>query len=86
MSTTSLHLPSVCALLEKRSANSLTIVVVVCVYSTLNSECKIQNVAGLSKAELFQLAQDAAEFVFAGDELKRSLRELFERVGKELTT
>jgi adenosine deaminase len=43
-------------------------------------------VAGLSKAELFQLAQDAVEFVFAGDELKRSLRELFERVGKELTT
>lgn len=54
--------------------------------SLSNEYYLVASTFGLSKAELFQLAQDAVEFVFAGDELKRSLRELFERVGKELTT
>uniref|UniRef100_A0A0E0LPC5 Adenosine deaminase domain-containing protein n=1 Tax=Oryza punctata TaxID=4537 RepID=A0A0E0LPC5_ORYPU len=54
--------------------------------SLSNEYYLVASTFGLSKAELFQLAQDAVGFVFAGDEVKRSLRELFERAGKELTT
>ena len=39
---------------------------------------------GLSKTELFRLAQGAVEFVFADDEVKKSLRTVFERAAHEL--
>jgi adenosine deaminase len=40
--------------------------------------------SGLSKAELFRLAQGAVEFVFADDEVKKSLRVMFERAAAGL--
>ncbi|CAD6216791.1 unnamed protein product [Miscanthus lutarioriparius] len=39
---------------------------------------------GLSKSELFQLAQDAAQFVFADDVVKKSLKEVFKHAEKRL--
>ncbi|XP_062187433.1 N6-mAMP deaminase [Phragmites australis] len=39
---------------------------------------------GLCKSELFQLAQDAVQFVFADDEVKSSLKELFKHAEKRL--
>ncbi|XP_066400530.1 N6-mAMP deaminase-like [Miscanthus floridulus] len=39
---------------------------------------------GLSKSELFQLAQDAAQFVFADDVVKKSLKEVFKHAEKGL--
>jgi adenosine deaminase len=39
---------------------------------------------GLSRSELFQLAQDAVEFVFADDEVKKSLRRMFKVAEKNL--
>ncbi|XP_006658069.1 N6-mAMP deaminase [Oryza brachyantha] len=54
--------------------------------SLSNEYYLVASTFGLSKAELFQLAQDAVEFVFAGDEVKKTLRELFRRAEKELTT
>ena len=42
--------------------------------------------SGLSKTELFRLAQGAVEFVFAGDEVKKSLRAVFELAAAETLT
>lgn len=39
---------------------------------------------GLTKSELFQLAQDAVQFVFADDVVKKSLKEVFKRAEKRL--
>ncbi|WVZ66952.1 hypothetical protein U9M48_016103 [Paspalum notatum var. saurae] len=39
---------------------------------------------GLSKSELFQLAQDAVQFVFADDVVKKSLKQMFKHVEKSL--
>ncbi|TVT98020.1 hypothetical protein EJB05_56737 [Eragrostis curvula] len=39
---------------------------------------------GLSKSELFQLAQDAVQFVFADGEVKKSLRRIFKVAEKRL--
>lgn len=39
---------------------------------------------GLSKSELFQLAQDAVRFVFADDVVKKSLKEVFKHAEKRL--
>ncbi|NP_001132566.1 N6-mAMP deaminase [Zea mays] len=39
---------------------------------------------GLSKFELFQLAQDAVQFVFADDVVKKSLKEVFKHAEKRL--
>ncbi|CAD6222739.1 unnamed protein product [Miscanthus lutarioriparius] len=39
---------------------------------------------GLSKSELFQQAQDAAQFVFADDVVKKSLKEVFKHAEKRL--
>ncbi|XP_021310580.1 adenosine deaminase-like protein isoform X2 [Sorghum bicolor] len=39
---------------------------------------------GLSKSELFQLAQDAVQFVFADDVVKKSLKEGFKHAEKRL--
>ncbi|EMS53353.1 Adenosine deaminase-like protein [Triticum urartu] len=41
---------------------------------------------GLSKTELFRLAQGAVEFMFADDEVKKSLRAVFERAAAERLT
>ncbi|KAG8079478.1 hypothetical protein GUJ93_ZPchr0007g4897 [Zizania palustris] len=54
--------------------------------SLSNEYYLVASTFGLGKAELFQLAQDAVEFVFAGDEVKKSLREVFKRAEKELKT
>jgi adenosine deaminase len=43
----------------------------------------MRNLSGLSNAELFRLAQGAVEFVFAEDEVKKSLRAVFERAEAE---
>ncbi|KAJ1292263.1 hypothetical protein BS78_02G378600 [Paspalum vaginatum] len=39
---------------------------------------------GLSKSELFQLAQDAVQFVFADDVVKKSLKQMFKHADKSL--
>lgn len=53
--------------------------------SLSNEYYHVASTFGLSKAELFQLAQDAVEFVFAGDGVKKSLKEAFKRAEKRLT-
>ncbi|CAN6169119.1 unnamed protein product [Urochloa humidicola] len=40
---------------------------------------------GLSKAELFHLAQEAVQFIFADENVKKSLKEVFKDAGKRLT-
>uniref|UniRef100_A0ACD5Z162 Uncharacterized protein n=1 Tax=Avena sativa TaxID=4498 RepID=A0ACD5Z162_AVESA len=47
--------------------------------SLSNEYYLVASTFGLSKAELFRLAQGAVEFVFADDEVKKSLRAVFER-------
>uniref|UniRef100_M8B1E7 Adenosine deaminase-like protein n=1 Tax=Aegilops tauschii TaxID=37682 RepID=M8B1E7_AEGTA len=51
--------------------------------SLSNEYYLVASTFGLSKAELFRLAQGAVEFVFAGDEVKKSLRAVFERAAAE---
>ncbi|CAN6219816.1 unnamed protein product [Urochloa humidicola] len=40
---------------------------------------------GLSKAELFHLAQEAVQFIFADENVKKSLKEVFKDAAKRLT-
>uniref|UniRef100_M8BXK9 Adenosine deaminase-like protein n=1 Tax=Aegilops tauschii TaxID=37682 RepID=M8BXK9_AEGTA len=54
--------------------------------SLSNEYYLVASTFGLSKTELFRLAQGAAEFVFADDEVKKSLRAVFERVAAERLT
>lgn len=51
--------------------------------SLSNEYYLVASTFGLSKAELFGLAQGAVEFVFADDEVKKSLRAVFERAAAE---
>ncbi|KAM0867783.1 hypothetical protein ACQ4PT_041741 [Festuca glaucescens] len=51
--------------------------------SLSNEYYLVASTFGLSKAELFRLAQGAVEFVFADDEVKKSLRAVFERAAAE---
>jgi adenosine deaminase len=37
---------------------------------------------GLSKPELFRLAQEAVRFIFAGENVKKSLEEVFKHAEK----
>ncbi|KAM0897040.1 hypothetical protein ACQ4PT_022823 [Festuca glaucescens] len=52
--------------------------------SLSNEYYLVASTFGLSKAELFRLAQGAVEFVFADDEVKKSLRAVFERAAAGL--
>ncbi|KAL6657118.1 hypothetical protein ACP70R_004898 [Stipagrostis hirtigluma subsp. patula] len=52
--------------------------------SLSNEYYLVASTFGLSKAELFQLAQDAVLFVFADDEVKKSLKEVFKLAEKRL--
>ncbi|XP_047070476.1 N6-mAMP deaminase-like [Lolium rigidum] len=52
--------------------------------SLSNEYYLVASTFGLSKAELFRLAQGAVEFVFADDEVKKSLRVMFERAAAGL--
>ncbi|XP_047069969.1 N6-mAMP deaminase-like [Lolium rigidum] len=52
--------------------------------SLSNEYYLVASTFGLSKAELFRLAQGALEFVFADDEVKKSLRVMFERAAAGL--
>jgi len=40
---------------------------------------------GLSKPELFHLAQEAVQFIFADENVKMSLKEVFKHAEKRLT-
>ncbi|XP_044455488.1 N6-mAMP deaminase isoform X3 [Triticum aestivum] len=51
--------------------------------SLSNEYYLVASTFGLSKTELFRLAQGAVEFVFADDEVKKSLRAVFERAAAE---
>lgn len=51
--------------------------------SLSNEYYLVASTFGFSKAELFRLAQGAVEFVFADDEVKKSLRAVFERAAAE---
>ncbi|KAK1678200.1 hypothetical protein QYE76_039048 [Lolium multiflorum] len=52
--------------------------------SLSNEYYLVASTFGLSKAELFRLAQGAVEFVFADDEVKKSLRLMFARAAAGL--
>ncbi|KAF7014305.1 hypothetical protein CFC21_028319 [Triticum aestivum] len=54
--------------------------------SLSNEYYLVASTFGLSKTELFRLAQGAAEFVFADDKVKKSLRAVFERAAAERLT
>ena len=47
---------------------------------TLNLMCDL---SGLGEDDLFRLAQGAVEFVFADDQVKKSLRAVFEHAAVE---
>ncbi|XP_048554875.1 N6-mAMP deaminase-like isoform X1 [Triticum urartu] len=51
--------------------------------SLSNEYYLVASTFGLSKTELFRLAQGAVEFVFADDKVKKSLRAVFERAAAE---
>ncbi|XP_037483745.1 N6-mAMP deaminase-like [Triticum dicoccoides] len=54
--------------------------------SLSNEYYLVASTFGLSKTELFRLAQGAVEFVFADDEVKKSLRAVFELAAAETLT